>query len=456
MFKRKAITVLTLSVIMSAAIGDIAQYNNVYAASDNKVAVYLEQDLVTKENATLVLSQKSGKNDVTLALELSEDYDKSITSFELSIQLDQSKIKNVSLVWNKDFTLNNCRYTYDQKTGELRLYVVDNKDLLNDRKITIGNMSIESDETSKFNSSLVLQELKTIDLQHNSDVVTVDRTEHTIVYTPSTLPPTKPVTPTPPITPTPITPTPTPSDIKVQGIKLNITKATLEVGKTLNLKATVEPWNASNTSVTWTSSNTKVAKVSANGKVTAVGKGTAKITARSKDGTNIKATAVITVKGKTVKATSIKLSKTSVVLKPKTSTTLKATISPSKATNKSVEWISSNPKVATVKNGKIVAKSVGTTTITVKTKDGSNLKASCKVTVANIKLNKTKATLKKGKSLSLKAIVSGKSKKVTWKSSNSKIATVSKTGKVTAKKAGAATITAKANGVTATFKITVK
>lgn len=159
---------------------------------------------------------------------------------------------------------------------------------------------------------------------------------------------------------------------------------------------------------------------------------------------------------KEVKATNVILSKTSLALKPKQSTTIKASVFPSTVTNKSVVWWSSNPKVATVKNGKIVAKSAGTTIITVKTKDGSNLKATCKVTVSDIKLNKTKATLKKGNSLTLKATVTGKSEKVVWWSSDPKVATVYKTGKVTAKKAGKATIYAKANGVTTTFRVTVK
>lgn len=444
MIKRKAITVLTLSVMMSAAIGYSTPYNIAYAASNNQAVLYADENLVDQENATLVLNQKSGSNDIALSLELKKDYNKSITSFEVRIQLDQSKIKDVSMDWNKELTANHCRYTYDQKTGELRIYVVDNKDLLKDRIISIGSISIVSDEKSEFNTSLVLQELKTVDLQHKSDVIIVDRVEHNIAYTPSTTQTDKPSTDT------------TPTIVLVRDIKLSSTKEILEVGNTVSLTATVLPAYASNRTVTWTSNNEQVAKVSADGIVTAIGKGTANITVCANDGSNVTATAVITVEEKAVKVTKVKLSKTSLTLKPKASTTLKVTITPSKATNKSLVWSSSNKKVATVKDGKITAKSVGTTTITVKTQDGSNKKAICKITVADIKLNKTKATLKKGKSLTLKATVSGKSKKVTWKSSNSKIATVSQTGNVTAKKAGTATITAKANGVTTTFKVTVK
>lgn len=74
---------------------------------------------------------------------------------------------------------------------------------------------------------------------------------------------------------------------------------------------------------------------------------------------------------------------------------------------------------------------------------------------ASIKLNKSSATLYVGSQLTLKATVTGASNKVTWTSSNTKIATV-KNGKVTAKKAGKATIKAKANGKTAKCTITVK
>ena len=482
MRKRRVITVLSMAVALSTAIG----YGSplVYAEMNEKEAISFEE-LAGVENAALVLNQNSGSNDITLALEFSEEYEKSVTSFEVLIQLDQSKIKNVTMSWNEEFTSNQCRYTYDTTTGELKLYVVDKKDLLNGGKITIGKLNLESDATENFHSYVVLEELKIVDLQHNSDAVTVDRTEQSFEWIASVLPPStdepstdnpstdKPSTDEPstdgPSTDIPSTDKPsagnpstdgsgvtTPSDILVQDIQLDKTKETLEVGKTVSLTATVLPSNASNRSVTWSSDNEKVAKVSSEGKVTAVGKGTATITVCSNDGTNVKATAVITVKATSVSATKVKLSKTSLVLKPKQSKTLKATVLPSKTTNKSVVWSSSNPEVATVKNGKIIAKSVGTTTITVKTKDGSKKKATCVVTVANIKLNKKKATLNKGETLTLKATVSGESQKVTWKSSNSKIATVSKSGKVTAKKAGTATITAKANGVKVTFKVTVK
>ena len=125
-------------------------------------------------------------------------------------------------------------------------------------------------------------------------------------------------------------------------------------------------------------------------------------------------------------------------------------------------WSSSNKKVATVdKNGVVMAVKKGTVTITAKTSGGK--KATCKVTVkvpaTKVKLNKTKATVAKGRTLTLKATMtpSSSTDKLTWTSSNKKVATVDKNGKVKALKKGTVTITVKsASGKKATCKIIVK
>ena len=246
--------------------------------------------------------------------------------------------------------------------------------------------------------------------------------------------------------------------VNATSVKLSKTSVSLVKGKTTTIKATVTPSNATNKKVTWTTSNSKVATVS-NGKITAKSAGTATITAKTSNGK--KATCKVTVKNATVNAKSVKLSKTSVTLGKGKSTTIKATVSPSNTTNKKITWTTSNKKVATVSNGKITAKGVGTATITAKTANGK--KATCKVTVRNlptkVKLNRTSASLKKGKTVTLKATVTpGKNviSTVTWSTSNSRVATV-KNGKVTAKAKGTATITVKTtNGKTARCKITVK
>lgn len=124
-----------------------------------------------------------------------------------------------------------------------------------------------------------------------------------------------------------------------------------------------------------------------------------------------------------------------------------------KGTKKSVTWSTSNKKVAVVsKKGTVTGKKVGTATI--KAKVGSKT-YSCKVTVkAAVKLKKTSALLNKGKTTTLS--MQGTKSKVTWSSSNKSVATVNKSGKITAKKAGKAVISAKVNKKTYRCNVTVE
>lgn len=146
-------------------------------------------------------------------------------------------------------------------------------------------------------------------------------------------------------------------------------------------------------------------------------------------------------------------------------TTLKTVVSPDNATNKTLEWSSSNNKVATVANGVVKGVKAGKATITVKTTDGSNLSATCTVTVkqpvTSVSLTK-KATVYTGKKLTLKAKVNpsnASNKGVSWKTSNAKVAKVSSKGIVTGVKAGTAKITATAKDgskKSATCTVTVR
>ena len=164
-----------------------------------------------------------------------------------------------------------------------------------------------------------------------------------------------------------------------------------------------------------------------------------------------------TTKPTVKKVTKVSLSKKSVVLVKGRSTTVKATVTPTDATNKKLKWTTSNAKVATVnQSGKITAKGRGNATIKVMALDGSNKYATVKVTVkqpvTSVKLNRNSAILKakgkaKQKTVTLKATAYPKNannKSVSWKSSKSKIATVNSNGKVTAKKKGTCYITATA------------
>jgi uncharacterized protein YjdB len=252
--------------------------------------------------------------------------------------------------------------------------------------------------------------------------------------------------------------------VKVSSVSLNKENITLKKDAKATLTATVAPKNATDKTVTWSSSNEKIATVDSNGKVTAVGKGTATITAAANDGSGKKGTCKVTVELPVKKITLNK--STASVLKGKTLTLEVKSVSPSNANNKKVTWSSSNKSVATVdKNGKVTTKKAGKATITCTAADGSKVTAKCTVTVkqpvTKITLKKTKVTLKKGKTVTLKKTVtpsSAATKTVTWKSSNKKVATVDKNGKVKAVGKGTATITCTAKDgskVKATCKITV-
>ena len=145
--------------------------------------------------------------------------------------------------------------------------------------------------------------------------------------------------------------------------------------------------------------------------------------------------------------------------------TVKATVTPANADNKTLAWTSSNTKIATVSNGVVKGVKAGRVIITAKTSDGSNISAKCTVTVkqpvTRISLSK-KATMYTGKKLTLKAKVNpanASNKALTWKSSNTKIAKVASNGVVTGVKAGTVKITATAKDgsrKSATCTVTVR
>ena len=117
-----------------------------------------------------------------------------------------------------------------------------------------------------------------------------------------------------------------------------------------------------------------------------------------------------------------------------------------------ITWKSSNSKIVAVnKAGKLQAKAKGSATIT---GTFSKRKYTCKVTVQAPKLNKTSVTLKTGQTYQLK--LSGTNQKITWKSSSPKLVTVSASGKLSAKAAGNATVTAQVNGILFVCKVKIQ
>lgn len=169
--------------------------------------------------------------------------------------------------------------------------------------------------------------------------------------------------------------------VEPTGISLDKTSASLDLGETVKLSATVLPSDATNKTVSWTSSDSKVATVSASGLVTAKGEGTATIYAATSNATStdydnksgLVATATVTVEAKGVRVTSLTLSKTKVSLEGGEAVTIKTTILPPNASPNytTITWTSSDTSVAKVTStGVISGIKKGNATIKATTGDG--------------------------------------------------------------------------------------
>lgn len=176
----------------------------------------------------------------------------------------------------------------------------------------------------------------------------------------------------------------------------------------------------------------------------------------------------LSFKTATQPVTGVSLDKTTLSLETGKTATLKATVVPDNATNKGLNWASTDEAIATVDSkGVVTGVKAGTATIKVGTKDG-NKSAEAEVTVktpvvlvSGISLNKETTTIDTGKNETLKATIAPENatnKAVKWASDNADVATVDNAGKVIAVKAGTANVTATSDdqGKVATIKVTVK
>ena len=248
----------------------------------------------------------------------------------------------------------------------------------------------------------------------------------------------------------------------VGSIKLTAPVEAFYVGKTVQIKADVQPSDTADTSLKWTSSLTKIATVSHDGLVTGKSAGTVKITAAARDGSKKSVTMVLRVV-KRASSISIKKSLTLFTI-GKATEKLAITPSPDKSGYLSVTWLSDKPSVASVdQNGVVTAHADGTAVITATTDTELGKTATCIVTVwtypTYIKLN-LPATLKVGEKLPLipplVVDLNGSMKSLTWKSYNTRLATIDQKGVLTAKKPGPVDIrVTTANGLYAKARIII-
>lgn len=243
----------------------------------------------------------------------------------------------------------------------------------------------------------------------------------------------------------------------------------LKVNDTVNLDVDIMSDEILKDNLIWVSSDENIAKVDENGVVTATGVGTAYIYATENNTNELYDYCVVNVAGPVSK---VSLDVSTLALKTGESYKLIPTVEPETALDKTITWTSSNEKIATVdENGLVTAKSEGTVVITATSNYDSTISSTCHIIISNpiykvtnIKIAGIPSKIKVGSNFKLVATVSpsnATNKKVTWKSSNTKYASVNSNGNVSIKSAGAGktvkiTATAKDDsGVTKTVTIKI-
>lgn len=245
----------------------------------------------------------------------------------------------------------------------------------------------------------------------------------------------------------------------INSIKLDQTQVEMNVGDTLHLFATVDPFKGDTKVVTWTSSSPEVASVKGTevpdvaginmpaGEVAALKEGETTITAKAGDKS---ATCKVIVKkkaddggGNTGAVTELKLDKAEVHMSPGQVWQLNATVKPEGA---SINWNSNKTDVATVdREGKVTAVALGEAVITASAGEKSAqclVKVEKEVAIEGISLNKSSLTLKEGETFQLVATLipeNATPKTIEWRSSIPSVATVDEKGLVTAVRNGGPT-----------------
>ena len=243
--------------------------------------------------------------------------------------------------------------------------------------------------------------------------------------------------------------------VPVTGISLNKNETTIARGGQERLTATVEPEGTGST-VAWSSDNEEVATVDQTGLVTAVGKGTANITATAGgQSASCKVTVNAPLQG-------IQITGEQSTIKKGHTTQLSVIYDPEDTTDDTtVTWSSDNEDVATVDQTGLV-KAVADGTANIKAKVGT-LEATYAITVQEVKLNsitiKDATTIHRGGTETLEVIYDPENttddKTVAWESSDPTVATVDGSGTVSAVGKGQAVITAKVGEKQADCIVTV-
>ena len=238
-------------------------------------------------------------------------------------------------------------------------------------------------------------------------------------------------------------------------------KFAVKTGGKLKLIAIIKHSELASSKLTWSSSDPSIATVDANGVVRGLKEGEVTITVTSSNGKTAKCTVIVT--NETVNVDSITLNPSSLTMFVGDTNQIAAIIKPDNATERDIVWSSSDSSVVSVdENGVIKGLKAGTATITVKTIDGKVVATSTitvkEVPVESITFDSDDISVKVGNTAQINATVkpdNATDKELIWTTSDSSIATVDSTGKVTGKKVGVVTIIARTTDGTVQQTVTI-
>ncbi len=247
------------------------------------------------------------------------------------------------------------------------------------------------------------------------------------------------------------------------GVELGATAKAMYVGQTDTIPVSVIPSTATNKNVTWTSSRPAVASVDASsGIIKALTEGSTVITAKTQNG-GFTASCTVTVYSK-VPVTGITLDRREYTVSVGEIQQLVAAVAPQNASEKGVVWSCDNTSVIAIdQRGRFKGLKAGTAILTATSVDG-NFSDQCKITVTQpvtgVRITTTSVKLAVGKAKALEWTVfpeNATNKKVTWKSSDTSVATVTQSGVVTGVSEGVTVIsvTTVDGGFTSTCNFTV-
>ncbi|MCQ2959349.1 MAG: Ig-like domain-containing protein [Bacteroidales bacterium] len=249
---------------------------------------------------------------------------------------------------------------------------------------------------------------------------------------------------------------------KIQTVKLNQTAVDITLNETSQISVSTTPLNACVEYVKYVSDDDLIVTVSGTGKVTPKTEGETTINVIISDGySTIEKVIPVVISKEIVAVESVKFEETTLTKHVNDKFQLVAIVTPENATNKTLEWTSSDEKIATVdEEGFVTVKAEGNVTIVATANNKKTASCLIKVSeipVSSLDLSKTNVTITINSTVELSAEVNedATNKTVIWTSSNEDVATVDENGVITAKGVGSCTVKASAGTISKTCVVTV-